>query len=264
MNTAFDYLNGYYSARDEHERFASRHGSVEFLTTVRYIGRYLEPGMKILEIGAASGRYSHYFARQGYEVDAVELIPHNIDLFRANTADGENVRIFEGNATDLSMFADNTYDIVLLLGPMYHLFTDADCAKALSEAVRVTKPGGILMAAYCMNDATVIQYLFGRHKVFDESLQDLVDRKTFRLSSTPEQLFVLWRQEDIRRFTDKLPLERLCFVGTDMYTKYFEDMVDSLDDAEFEQYLNYHFSICERADMVGMSHHTLDILRKEG
>jgi len=264
MNTAFDYLNGYYSARDEHERFASRHGSVEFLTTVRYIGRYLEPGMKILEIGAASGRYSHYFARQGYEVDAVELIPHNIGLFRANTADGENVRIFEGNATDLSMFDDNTYDIVLLLGPMYHLFTDADCAKALSEAVRVTKPGGILMAAYCMNDATVIQYLFGRHKVFDESLQDLVDRKTFRLSSTPEQLFVLWRQEDIRRFTDELPLKRLCFVGTDMYTKYFEDMVDSLDDAEFEQYLNYHFAVCERADMVGISHHTLDILRKEG
>ena len=99
---------------------------------------------------------------------------------------------------------------------------------------------------------------------FDESLQDLVDRKTFKLSSTPEQLFVLWRQEDVRRFTDELPLERLCFVGTDMYTKYFKDMVDSLDDAEFEQYLNYHFSICERADMVGMSHHTLDILRKEG
>jgi len=264
MNTAFDSLNAYYSARDEHERFASRHGSVEFLTTVRYIGRYLEPGMKILEIGAASGRYSHYFARQGYEVDAVELIPHNIGLFRANTADGENVRIFEGNATDLSMFDDNTYDIVLLLGPMYHLFTDVDCAKALSEAVRVTKKGGILMAAYCMNDATVIQYLFGRHKVFDESLQGLVNRETFKLASTPEQLFVLWRQEDIRRFTDELPLKRLCFVGTDMYTKYFEDMVDSLDDAEFEQYLNYHFAVCERADMVGISHHTLDILRKEG
>ena len=264
MNTAFDCLNSYYSSRDEHERFASRHGSVEFLTTVRYIGRYLEPGMKILEIGAASGRYSHYFARKGYEVDAVELIPHNIERFRANTQDGENVRIFEGNATDLSMFADDTYDIVLLLGPMYHLFTDADCAKALSEAIRVTKPGGVMMAAYCMNDATVIQYLFGRHKVFDESLQGLVDRKTFKLASTPEQLFVLWRQEDIRRFTDGLPAERLCFVGTDMYTKYFEDMVDSLDDAEFEQYLNYHFAVCERADMVGISHHTLDILRKKG
>ena len=264
MNHAFDCLNGYYTAYDEHARLTSRHGSVEFLTTVRYVERYLKLGMKLLEIGAATGRYSHYFARNGYEVDAVELIPHNIELFRANTQDGETVRIFEGNAVDLSMFADNTYDIVLLLGPMYHLFTDEDRTAALSEAVRVTKPNGLMMTAYCMNDATVIQYLFGRHKVFDESLHDLVDWKTFKLDSTPEQLFVLWRQEDIRKFTENLPAERLHFVGTDMYTKYFQDMIDGLDDAEFEQYLNYHFAVCERADMVGMSHHTLDILRKKG
>ena len=264
MNTAFDLLNSYYTAYDEEGRLASRHGSVEFLTTVRYIERYLRPGMKLLEIGAATGRYSHYFARRGYEVDAVELIPHNIELFRKNTEDGENVRIFEGNAVDLSMFADDTYDIVLLLGPMYHLFTDEERTAALSEAVRVTKPGGVLMTAYCMNEGTVINYLFGKHKIFDESLQGLIDRETFKLTSTPEQLFVLWRQEDIRKFTDRLPAERLHFVGTDMYTKYFEDMVDGLDDAEFEQYMNYHFIICERADMVGVSHHTLDILRKKG
>jgi hypothetical protein len=49
-----------------------------------------------------------------------------------------------------------------------------------------------------------------------------------------------------------------------MYTKYFEDMVDGLDDAEFEQYMNYQFAVCERADIVGISHHTLDILRKKG
>jgi SAM-dependent methyltransferase len=264
MNTAFDFLNSYYTAYDEEGRLASRHGSVEFLTTVRYIERYLRPGMKILEIGAATGRYSHYFARRGYEVDAVELIPHNIELFRKNTEDGENVRIFEGNAVDLSMFADDTYDIVLLLGPMYHLFTDEDRTAALSEAVRVTKPGGVMMTAYCMNEGTVINYLFGKHKIFDESLQGLIDRKTFKLDSVPEQLFVLWRQEDIRKFTDRLPAERLHFVGTDMYTKYFEDMVDGLNHAEFEQYMNYQFAVCERADMVGISHHTLDILRKKG
>ena len=96
MNNAFDFLNGYYTTHDEHARFASRHGSVEFLTTVRYIERYLSSGMKLLEIGAATGRYSHYFARRGYEVDAVELIPHNIERFRENTKDGENIRIFEG------------------------------------------------------------------------------------------------------------------------------------------------------------------------
>lgn len=263
MNTVFEYLNDYYSAHDEHQRFASRHGSVEFLTTIRFIERYLEPGMKILEIGAASGRYSHYFARNGYEVDAVELIPRNIELFRENTEPGENVRIFEGNAVDLSMFADDTYDIVLLLGPMYHLFTDEDRAAALSEAVRVTKKGGVMMAAYCMNEGTVITYLFAKHKIYYEQPRGLVDWETFKCSSTPAELFVLWRREEIDRYVENLPVERLNFVGTDMYTKYLEEMVDSLDDFEFEQYLKYHFTICERADMVGISHHTLDILRKK-
>ena len=83
------YLIDFYSHYDEEGRLASRHGSVEFLTTMRYIEKYLEPGSRILEIGAGTGRYSHALARQGYAVDAVELIGHNIDIFRKNTQAGE-------------------------------------------------------------------------------------------------------------------------------------------------------------------------------
>ena len=71
-------LNSYYQSHDEDARLRSRHGCVEFLTTVRYIDKYLRPGMKILDIGAGTGIYSHHYARQGYEVDAVELIEHNM------------------------------------------------------------------------------------------------------------------------------------------------------------------------------------------
>ena len=161
MNT-FNYLNEYYNTHDEDARLSPKRGQVEFLTTVRSIGKYLKAGMKILEIGAGTGRYSHYFARQGYEVDAVELVPHNIEIFRGNTLPDEKITVAEGNATDLSAYADHAYDITLLLGPMYHLFTEEEKKRALSEAVRVTKPGGILFVAYCMNDATVIQYGFMR------------------------------------------------------------------------------------------------------
>ena len=136
---AFEALNNYYNLKNEHERFSHRYNSVEFLTTLRTIDAYLTPGCRILEIGAASGRYSHRYARMGYAVDAVELIPRNIELFRENTEPGENVTITEGNAADLSFLPDNTYDITLLLGPMYHLFTKEEQEKAMSEAVRVTK-----------------------------------------------------------------------------------------------------------------------------
>ena len=76
----------------------------------------------MLEVGAGTGRYSHALARLGYTVDAVELVAHNIEVFRRNTQPGEAVTIMQGNALNLSAFADGTYDITLLLGPLYHLY----------------------------------------------------------------------------------------------------------------------------------------------
>lgn len=116
-------LTEFYKEYDEDGRLQSKNGMVEYLTTMRYVEKYLKPGMRVLEIGAATGRYSHALARNGYTVDAVELVQHNIDIFQKNTQPGEVVSIRQGNAKDLSFFADNTYDITLLLGPMYHLFT---------------------------------------------------------------------------------------------------------------------------------------------
>ena len=80
----------------------------------------------MIEIGAGTGRYSHALARQGYTVDAVELVSHNIDVFRKNTMSNEDITITQGNALDLSAFPDNKYDITLLLGPLYHLYSDED------------------------------------------------------------------------------------------------------------------------------------------
>ena len=128
------YIIDFYNHYDEDSRLAPRHGMVEFLTTMRYIERFIRPGDRVLEIGAGTGRYSHALARQGYAVDAVELVEHNIEVFRQNTLPEENVRIVQGNALDLSAFPDRTYDIVLLLGPLYHLYCREDKQQALREA----------------------------------------------------------------------------------------------------------------------------------
>lgn len=93
---------------------------------MRYIEKYIRPENLVIEIGAGTGRYSHALARQGYTVDAVELISHNIDIFRKNTMSNEDITIMQGNALDLSVFPDNRYDITLLLGSLYHLYSDED------------------------------------------------------------------------------------------------------------------------------------------
>lgn len=259
-----ELLTNYYSGYDEEGRLLSRHGSVEYLTTMRYIEKYLRPGMRVLEIGAATGRYSHALARQGYQVDAVELVQHNIDIFEKNTQPGENVTVRQGNAMDLHFFEEDTFDITLLLGPMYHLFTVEDQKKALAEAIRVTKPGGLIFAAYCGNEATMIQYCFGKGMLKEQRYQDLVDPVTFKASSDPAELFELYRKEDIDALMDGFPVTRLHYVGTDMATNYMRSTIDEMDDELFGLYLNYHFSICERSDCVGTSHHILDVFRKNG
>ena len=258
-----ELLTQFYENYDEEGRLLSRHGSVEFLTTMRYIDRYLRPGMRILEVGAATGRYSHTLARRGFRVDAVELVQHNVDIFNSLTQPGEEITIRQGDARDLSCFDDETYDIVLLLGPMYHLFTEEDQRKALSESLRVLKRGGVLFAAYCGNDATMVNYCFGREMLKEEHYRRLVDMETFKAIADPAETFVLYRREDVEALMAAFPVSRLHFVGSDMFTNYMREAVDNMDDDFFALFLRYHFATCERADLVGASHHFLDICRKD-
>lgn len=257
------YLAAYYATHDEDSRLLSRHGHVEYATTMRYIDRYLRPGMRVLEIGAGTGRYSHALARAGYRVDAVELMEHNIAIFNQHTQPGEQVTVRQGNALDLSMFADNTFDITLLLGPMYHLYTDDEQRRALSEAVRVTKPGGVIYTAYCMADPTVLVYGFIRGNIKQLIADDLVDTETFSTRSRPCDLFELYRVEDIAKLRAALPVQQLHLVAADGYANHMRDALAAMDDETYQLYLQYHFATCERSDLIGYSNHTLDIFRKE-
>ena len=244
-------LTQYYGSYDEDHRLCSRHGMVEYLTTMRYIEQYLRPGMRILEIGAATGRYSHHFARQGYRVDAVELIAHNIEIFQQNTQPGESITITQGNATNLDTFPANTYDITLLLGPMYHLFTEEEKLQALSEAIRVSKPGGVIFTAYCMGDASILQYGFGRGEIHNIIEKCMLDPITFQTFSKPWDLFELHRREDIDALRSHFPVTQLHFLATDGYANHMRKTLDEMDEDTFQLFLRYHFATCERIDMIG-------------
>lgn len=258
-----EYLTNYYESYDENGRLSSKHGMVEYITTMKYIQKYLKPDMHILEIGAATGRYSHALAQKGYRVDAVELVEHNIEIFRQNTTAGEPVTITQGNAVDLSAFGSNTYDITLLLGPMYHLFTTEDKLKALSEAIRVTKKGGIVFAAYCMGDASILSYGFIRGEIYSIIEKCMLNTETFETFSKPWDIFELYRKEDIDKLRSGFNVTQLHFIAADSYTNHMKETVDQMDEQLYELYLKYHLAVCERQDMVGYSHHTLDIFRKD-
>lgn len=259
-----NYLEEYYNSYDEEGRLLSKHGQVEYLTTMKYIKESLERINEplLLEIGAGTGRYSVTLAKEGFDVTAVELIRHNLEILNGKLDGSEKIKTYQGNALNLSFLPDNTYDLTLLLGPMYHLYTKQDKIKALSEAIRVTRPGGRLFVAYCMNEPTIVQYVFGLdhlHEVLDNNM--VTD--DWHCKSEPKDLFELVRIEDIEELDDFFPVERFKLVATDGATNYMRDRIDTMDDETFSKWIEYHFSICERQDLIGASHHTLDIIKKK-
>lgn len=262
MEKANQYLENYYNTHDEDRRLLSRTGQVEYVVTIEYIHRYLFPGCRVLEIGAGTGRYSHALAKEGFSVTAVELVERNVEILNANTKHGEDLTVLQGNAKDLSFLEDERFDITLLLGPMYHLYTEEEQIQTLSKALRVTKKGGKVFAAYLNNDATVVQFCFGKGMLADERYKALVEPETFKCSSTPAELFQMYRKEDIDALMDHFNVRRLHYLGTDMFTLYMPEAVEKMDDELFSEYLRYVLSICEREDMAGVTNHILDIFEK--
>lgn len=258
------HLIDFYNSYDENGRLEPKHGTVEFLTTMRYIEKYLKLGDRVLEVGAGTGRYSHALARQGYAVDAVELVEHNIEVFQKNTLAGENISIAQGNALDLSAFPNNQYDITLVLGPLYHLYTKEDKQQTIREAIRVTKQGGAVFVAYVISDGCLLDEGFHRNNinVAEYEKNGLLDPETFAAKSEPKDIFELVRKEDVDDLMSAFSTVRLHYVATDGCALLLREAIDAMDDEAFHLYLKYHFATCEREDLLGVTSHALDIFRK--
>lgn len=258
------YLTQFYNHYDEDSRLTSKHGMVEFLTTMRYVEKYAKPGCRILEIGAGTGRYSHALARRGYVVDAVELVEHNIETFQKNTWTNETVSVRQGNAMDLVGFSDHEYDLTLLLGPLYHLYNKADKRQAIQEAIRVTKQGGIIFAAYVISDGCLVDEGFKRNHVdvAEYVKNGMLDQKTFGAKSQPKDIFELVRKEDIDELMQGFAVKRLHYVASDGCALLIREAIDAMDEERFQLYLNYHFAVCEREDLAGITSHAVDIFQK--
>lgn len=255
------YIENYYNNYDEEKRLTTKSHLPEYLITMKYIEKYLKPNSKIIEIGAGTGRYSIELAKRGYDVTAVELVEHNIDIMKRKVKPEYNIKIHKGNAVDLSFINDEEYDIVLLLGPMYHLFNDKDKHKAISEALRVAKKDGIIYSSYCNND-TCIYKMFYKKRILSLIKNDLVD-ETYHAKCSPNMVFALYRKPEIDKMMKRYNVTRLHFVGVDMLSYLYSEKLNLLNKKEFEEYMKFLFNICEREDLVGFSIHMLDIFRKD-
>lgn len=250
----------YYNKFNEEKRLNSRHGKVEYITSMKYIHEYLgkNKAAKILDIGAGTGRYSVALANEGYDVTAVEYVNYNLGILKSKES---NVKAYQGTALNLSKFKDNTFDLTLLFGPMYHLYTFEEKQKALLEAKRVTKTNGIILVAYCMNEYAIIVHGF-RDNHIKSSIKNKKLTKDFHCISNPEDLYDYVRIEDVDKINKAAGMKREKIISADGASNYMRQILNKLDEDEFNLFIQYHLSVCERLDLVGAGAHTVDILRK--
>ena len=254
-------IEKYYNKFNEDKRLNTRHGQVEFFVTNAYIEKYInnKQNLNILDIGAGTGKYSIYYSEKGHNVCAVELVKQNLVRLQEKNS---SVLSRQGNALDLSYYKDNSFDITLLLGPMYHLFSEEDKAKALSEALRVTKPNGYVFVGYVMNDYAIISFGFKDRNIIESISNKKVDAN-FHIQNKIEDLYSYVRVEDINKINTFCNAKRVELVGVDGATDYIRPYINKLTEEEFSIFKQYQLSISNRQELVGASSHTLDILVKE-
>lgn len=267
-----NYLEEYYANYDEEGRLLSNHGQVEYRTTMKYIHEVLSglneteeqiQNTNILEVGAGTGRYSIALANEGYQVEALEYISHNLAIMNSKIGDIDNIKTHQGTALDLSRFEDESFDLTMVLGPMYHMYTKEDKLKVLEEAIRVTKKGGYILVAYCMNEATMIQFTFKQGKIWDCVNNNMLT-KDFRCISEEKDLFEMVRLEEIDELNSSFgcAIKREKIIAADGAACYMREHLDAMDDATFDMFMRYHYATCERMDLIGATNHSLDILRR--
>ncbi|HOB25831.1 MAG TPA: methyltransferase domain-containing protein [Bacilli bacterium] len=248
----------YYNKFNEDKRLNTKHAWIEYQTTLKYIHDYLNKGMNILDVGAGTGKYAIYLADEGYDVSAVELVKHNLRVMESKT---DKVKCFQGNALDLSRFKDNSFSIVLLLGPMYHLISNEDKVKALKEAKRVVKDGGYIFISYCMNEYAILKHGFIDGNIISAYESKMIDDK-FHILSKSNDLYSFVRLEDINHYKDEVQLKRIKIVSQDGAAEYIKKEINKMDDKSLNLFLQYHLCNCERPELLGAGRHILDILQK--
>ncbi|MBN2549624.1 MAG: methyltransferase domain-containing protein [Anaerolineales bacterium] len=252
MNPNQDVIARMYDSQSQKEWDRMDRHRTEFAVTLKAMAEYLpKPPARILDCGGGPGRYAIELTRQGYQVTLFDLSAEELSLARikAQEAGVDLEAYLQGSATDLSGFAPGSFDIVLLMGPLYHLLELEQRQRAVIEARRVLKPGGMLLATF------ITRYSGHRYAAREEADWILRDEpasqellETGRLPPRPsrEGGFVAYMAHP----TEAAPLiwenglELVTLLGVEGLVSMIEDQVNAQEGELWERWveLNYHLS----------------------
>lgn len=252
----------YTTVFDEENRLCqSNASSIEYLTNMKYILNELKEDDKILELGAATGRYTIPLAEKGYDITALEFVSNNVEKLQAKIKDFHNIKAMQGNAINLSQFQDESFDVVLNMGPLYHFNNRADQEKVIEETLRVLKPNGTAFFAFIGNDMVFVTEALFYSKDFLTDEGNLYNKETHKIVDEP---FTVCTVEYIRELMKQFDCLEYKFIASDLYGELLAKEINQLSKEQFDKWMNYHFYMCEKKEILGASHHLLYVTKKKG
>lgn len=261
MNEVIDYYNGY----DEENRLSkSNVHNLEYLTSIHYLDKVILPGSQILDVGAGTGKYAFYFANRGFSVTAGDVVPRFVELMKKKLKSTTlNMGIYLGDARDLSNLDSGKYDVVLCMGPLYHLKEGKDRSKVIDQCLRVLRHNGLIVCAYINRFASyMIEFGATNNLLQDKKILEDTISKGYNTREKSSSFYFSYPNE-IETLMSKHSIEKMFNIGTDGIAYIIGPKINTLSDQEYNQWVDYHLRTCENESIVGYSLHGLFIGRKK-
>lgn len=251
-----DTITAFYDASNELSRLTkSNHSRIEYLVTRKYLQEVIPKSSRILDCCAGTGIYAFELAKE-HQVVAGDLSPKHIHIMQKLQQEHPLLQgIIQLDVCDMSAFQDESFDVVLCMGALYHLFDREKRMKAISECVRVCKKQGILVFAYLNKWGSFNNGMINNLKSM-EMLYSEYD------SGNNENVFVRTTPAEMDAMCQPFHLERLFNVGVDHLAFLASERIDAMDDESFQHLLEYQMLATKDPSIVGASLHGLWIGRK--
>ncbi len=247
---------------DEWERL-ERH-KIEFDITKRYMDEYIiGENLEIFDIGGGAGRYSIYLAEKGHRVSLLDLSKRNIEVAKEKSAErGISLEAYiHGNALELDKY-EQKYDVILLMGPLYHLINESDRRAAVDGALRLLKPNGIIIASFISNYAPIQDYLKGVYPI--ESVDELLVYLENGVNQGDKGFTIAYFTDykEAKDLMNSFGLTEIVFASVENILGSKEKEINMLEESEYRKWLEIGYQLSQDENLMGTSEHFLYIGRK--
>jgi S-adenosylmethionine-dependent methyltransferase len=258
----------YYNNDPEREHGRLEKHQLEYELTWRYLDKYLPKQGTILEVGAATGRYTLELARRGYSVTAVDMSAVEIEGCRKRLAEAgleKQVQLVVADARELGAVPDQEFDVVLLMGPLYHLIVDADRKAALQETFNRLRKGGLIFSAFISRFGIMCDLI---RDVPGWVEQQAEVRSVLEHGKSPDDFprggfrgyFAL--ASEIAPLHEGLGFESLVLAGVEPVIAADDESFNKLEGQERQLWLDLLYEMSTEASIIGASRHLLYVGKK--